>query len=357
MHSPSRQSGHAKPPPRPHSNLVGPPLSIPETISRNNDAPLSAVSAASTSSRRERQRLQLQVPPRVGGPVRLMTPPMPPPPPAILDSEVEIVMVDDTDGPDDAAPAPPNEILNIFSALKRSLAADLLRGDISGREKRLTSAEAKSLALSMLQRMGLGNDASNFTLADLISAVVQLGLAHMLPLDKSGGTKLSFTSAYEARKELKVQYASVDEEGYEVLFESEAEASGSPIKPVFDVQWTLSSGAVRGSYTVRGLRLDDTITGEVKGVDKQTEMARLQALEAASGLVMREVREFEGVDIYADHAGRAGGKGATTDGTGKGGQKGLDWREKYFELERLNKDMRNVLEQARDRMINAVLTL
>ncbi|KAF4553964.1 putative ARS-binding protein [Elsinoe fawcettii] len=310
------------------------------------DQPTSAVSAASTSSRRERQRLQLQVPKHTGAPIRLMTPPAPSQQVAAQESaQPSIEMVPGAED-EDAVPLPvPKGCIEVaYETLKRSLAADLLRGQVKGQNGPITGLVARQLASTALDRIGLQNR-GRLTLEAVMSASIHLGLTHMINFEKVIGVSLAFLPV-GAEKKIQVRRFAIDEDGYEEPLQEDGTFDGEdarPVKHVYDISWQINTGGLQGEMYLKGLELGVDMSVE----DQENETAMLKDLRDQSAEVMRDVRHATVLNSTEDvHAGAE----AQTPGT-------VDWREKYFELEKLNKGMHNVLEKAKDKMINVVLEL
>lgn len=137
----------------------------------------------------------------------------------------------------------------VLEALRRNLAADLLRADLVGRDSRLSGAEAKALAVAILGKIGLGTDHDG-GVESIMVAAVHLGLAHALALP---GMAFPLNAA---SKTLHVTRYVVDSEGYELSVE-EARLSGQTgvCKDVFDLEWSTGSGALIGQFKIRGVDL------------------------------------------------------------------------------------------------------
>ncbi|PNS20482.1 hypothetical protein CAC42_5932 [Sphaceloma murrayae] len=236
------------------------------------DQPNSAVSAASTSSRRERQRLQLQVPKHTGGVVRLMTPPAPSmrQGPSSAGEESESVTraeagaigsdgrVSDTieAAGRSATIVDQDDIRRILEGLKRSLAADLLRGEMRGRMTKMLGKEAKRLAAAMLERMAIVPGRAAFE--DVLSAAIWLGLAHTVHMDHLPGAKMSFASR-TAEKKTEIQRFILDDDGYEEpLDDNDENVTTGPgtIRETYNVSWTISTGDLRGEMKLKGLTIE-----------------------------------------------------------------------------------------------------
>lgn len=286
-----------------------PPISIPQNIPPNNNAdspvPQSTTSTGPPSSAK-RERLQLQVPQRISGPVHLITPPTtaaggPGPPTVLVNGEERStqshgspprhgsVFFGDSSGDErdlpvagaDALVAQPpfaqhhahhqrpsgsgraaaqaREVA--AENLKRALAHDLLRASLTGRRrKRLRGAEAKGLAAAMLQRIE-GQSAEQ--------AATWLGLASEMsiagPAAQVGGEgkKIAVTrfrvgdDGYDSP----VDEDEEDEEDSKASADDESEKGKRKIRETFDISWTLLMGGLSGEFQIKGL----VITGSGEG--------------------------------------------------------------------------------------------
>lgn len=203
-------------------------------------------------------RLSLQVPQRTGGPVRLATPPMllvngetndngtrsdsddvrkePPEPPLVT----QIAAQRNTPVPGRAAPG------FSFETLKRVVTSDLLRADIIGRPQRLSGDEAKRLADSVLDRLGVpreetGNSRDNIA---RLTAASWLGVGEQVnvPLGPATGHG----------KKINVTRFRLGSDGYEeIIYEDDVQG----VREVFDISWHVSLGGCMGSFAMKGLSL------------------------------------------------------------------------------------------------------
>ncbi|KAL1623864.1 hypothetical protein SLS54_004329 [Diplodia seriata] len=152
--------------------------------------------------------------------------------------------------------------------LKRLLAADLLRADLSGR-RRMRGHEAKGLADAILTQLssqnepsGAGGDAVNQGLANWLGFSTHLGLG-LAPVPSG-------------IKKIDVQKYRVSEDGYESPIDADdgeredsalALGEGSKIKETFDVSWSLTMGGCTGKFSVKGLMIESKGAGENEGKD------------------------------------------------------------------------------------------
>ncbi|KAK7550431.1 ARS binding protein 2-domain-containing protein [Phyllosticta citricarpa] len=177
--------------------------------------PASATQAGQTATAHNRagQRLSLQVPQHQGGPVHLVTP--------------TVLVNGQSDSPHahqapQLAPAGKPAPRVSRENLKRLLAADLLRADLTNR-KRLRGQEAKDLADSLLNRLSSQNDGPSLVLSgkpdmevQLVTFACWLGYAVQLGLANgpvSGGQKKIAVQKYRISGdggEFKIQGLSSD---------------------------------------------------------------------------------------------------------------------------------------------------
>lgn len=209
-------------------------------------------------------RLSLQVPPHTGRPVRLATPPM-------------VMVTNEATDSEDLASQPPdlprpehpvdpmtailskaNGVTGLsYETLKRTLASDLLRGELLGRHHRLNGEEAKRLAESILQRLNIPNtttsddsNPANEVARLTVSSWLALGSHLNIPF----GT--SIASSHGSRKRLTVTRFRVGSDGYEELV-SAGDMDSTASREVFDLSWQASLGACQGTFEIKGLSLAD----------------------------------------------------------------------------------------------------
>jgi hypothetical protein len=207
--------------------------------------------------------------------------------------------------------------------IKRSLAADLLRADITGLargRKRLRGAEAKELASAMLARLG-GKEifVSN---ADLVASWLGLEIGRRSVATRGMGSYVP--------KKITVQRYRVHGDGYDSPVDEDEEGEDAnlvdevEIRESFDVEWTAQFGALSGRFVIRGLVLGDGAAGG-SAVPQRTERARTS-------------------DV------RTGGMAASTDDTNEGG-----WRARFEEMERRLEESQEEVQRLREKILEAVL--
>lgn len=268
------------------------------------------------------ERLSLRVPQHVGGPVHLVTPTVlvngqsqagseeythqRPPSSAFMDSAIQM----------DATPVNPKSIpLRPGSAhghhrrtsseptasqmpvvvtdenIKRAVAADLLRADITGRRK-LRGADAKSLAESLLSRLRPKHNTSGASdISFLSTAASCLGVCSRVGLGEDGPSGRI--------EKITVQRYRVRGDGYDSPIDDDdgddamSNTGADQIRETFDVQWVLHFGDAVGEFSIKGLTMDaPTNDGELDGMYNRGHeslnernmapevLARFKALEA-----------------------------------------------------------------------------
>jgi ARS binding protein 2 len=153
--------------------------------------------------------------------------------------------------------------------LKRALAADLLRGDISGRGgKRLRGSEAKELAECLLCRLrsqavespaaDAANDTLNLTCATWLGLcslpALHVGASAGLNLNVTGGTKKIYVQRYRVGRDGYDSPIDEDDDPRDERTTTGAEAEGE-IRETFDVEWSSSLGGLSGHFSVKGLTI------------------------------------------------------------------------------------------------------
>lgn len=266
----------------------------------------STMSDASSASGRP-ERLQLQVPRHVGGPVHLLTatPPMIAPPtllvngvgqrgPPVLAPAPVPALAQQSGMPPTSAgttsggflsPATKSKKRKGFASaastslygtgtakgsgsgnddLKRGLVAGLLKADVSGRpvvrgrRKKLGGLEARALADAMLARTVNPASTGDDDKAEE-NAVVY---ASWLGLSSSSSSSTAVT------RKVIIHRSRIDKDGFESPVDDELEISDDAmdggereaegegdVKEIFDVEWTASLGGIEGRFAVRGLVL------------------------------------------------------------------------------------------------------
>ncbi|KAF1990608.1 hypothetical protein K402DRAFT_389535 [Aulographum hederae CBS 113979] len=202
--------------------------------------------------------------------------------------------------------------------LRRSLAADLLRADIKGR-KRLRGAEAKQLADAVLlrlrsqqqqQQIQTSQDATDDEDLFRVTAASWLGLSAPLGLSSVG-------APIGTAKKIKVTRFRRGGDGYDSPIDDDEDihdGNGAIVKEMFDVSWNLLLGGLSGEFVVKGLVLDsaeDAAAG-VQGLDEGEKSRRM-----------------------------------------KEGEEG--WKERYLEAQRELRSKEEEVRKLRDKVLEAVL--
>lgn len=228
-------------------------------------------------------RLSLQVPQRAGGPVRLATPPV-----LLVNGETNSggsgsISNDANRGGSEPAlltqiasqqyAPPPMSVIPGFSfeTLKRVVTSDLLRADMSGRRQRLSGDEAKRLADSVLDRLGVTREETGSPQDNLarLTAASWLGVGDQVnvPLGPATGHG----------KKINVTRFRLAADGYEEIIYEESAQEG--IREVFDIYWHVSQGGCMGSFEMKGLSLSASSTATESSETTHDLMLR-KALEA-----------------------------------------------------------------------------
>ncbi|KEQ60644.1 uncharacterized protein M437DRAFT_53487 [Aureobasidium melanogenum CBS 110374] len=239
--------------------------------------------------RPERGRLSLQVPENTGGPIQPATPSV------VANEEFgrasEDLMPMDTEPtisswpepqarPTSHTPAsrqsqnPEPEVGLAYEALKRVLAADLLRADFSGRSSRLLGPEAMRLSDAILQRFGIPKADSDNKRDDAlrIAATSWLGVSRQLGFDSANPCK---------EKEITVQRFAIRANGLEEQIGPDEHAER--VKEKFDVSWSAGFGGVGGKFCVVGLEIEpeevDPNDAEARAHEMIKEVANMKESE------------------------------------------------------------------------------
>ena len=276
---------------------------------------ISKPSDADAPRRPERGRLSLQVPESTGGPIQLATP-------SVLAHED----FDETSAGDsmqiDAKPATPPatktpaqrqnnnpepEAGLAYEALKRVLASDLLRADLSGRSSRLLGPEAMRLSDAILQRFNVPKADSDNKSDDAlrIAATSWLGVSR----------QLGFASATPCKeKEIVVQRFAIRDHGLEEPIGPDDQAAR--VREKFDISWSAGFGGVGGKFCVVGLEIGQ------EQVDPNDAEARAQEM-------IKEV--------------------------GKMPESEIDYKAKYMALDFTVRLMKGQLNRLQDKVLDALL--
>lgn len=309
-----------------------------------NPYPASAVAIVPPQSfpppQARRERLSLQVPQHVGGPVHLVTPTLllngetdPAAASALAPSAVSsgsrrsTPQVPEDSDAGDADPFPGLQAAHAQGIqhwqnkahkldrenLKRALTADLLRGKITGR-KRLRGAEAKALADAMLRRMEpeAGPPEQNQPGPEHSSTLCASWLG--LSLSGSGSSAPSGSST----KEIVVQRFRVGQDGYDSpIYDEDEDAEVSAlVKETFDVSWSWSFGGVTGAFHAKGLTIPNKAGETIDDIHANGEVAN--SSEAADSAT-------------------------------------IDWQKRFMALEARLRDRDRELQDLRDRVLDTVL--
>lgn len=276
---------------------------------------ISKPSDADAPRRPERGRLSLQVPESTGGPIQLATP-----------SVLALEDFDETSAGDsmqiDAKPATPPatktpaqrqnnnpepEAGLAYEALKRVLASDLLRADLSGRSSRLLGPEAMRLSDAILQRFNVPRADSDNKSDDAlrIAATSWLGVSR----------QLGFASATPCKeKEIVVQRFAIRDHGLEEPIGPDDQAAR--VREKFDISWSAGFGGVGGKFCVVGLEIGQ------EQVDPNDAEARAQEM-------IKEV--------------------------GKMPESEIDYKAKYMALDFTVRLMKGQLNRLQDKVLDALL--
>ena len=318
----------------------------------NHDQPLPSMEPRSRTATSETNgrpgRLSLQVPPHIGAPVRLASPPrvtvsgetnegrnymaesatVESAPPltgrpggrfrTIGDFRVHV--------PDRAMPG------FAFEVLRRVLASDLLRAELVGRPRRLTGEEAKRLADAMLERLGVPIGDTNEPKDDIsrLTAASWLGVGDQLnvPLGPAVGRG----------KKVTVTRFRTNADGYEEI--ANEGADDEDIREVYDVYWSVTQGGCMGNFEMKSLILSE---GNI-------------ATESLHDLLIRKGKEA------ANNIDKNGWLESSMDEIARTaalqshpGDDNIDWKARYQALEFTARLASGEVERFRQRVIDAVL--
>lgn len=208
--------------------------------------------------------------------------------------------------------------------VKRSLAADLLRADITGLargRKRLRGAEAKDLAAAMLAR--LGGKETLVSNADLVASWLGLEIGRRSVAGRGLGSYVP--------KKITVQRYRVHGDGYDSPVDEDEEGEeanladeGVEIRESFDVEWTAQFGGLSGRFGIRGLVLGDGADGATSG----------------SAAPQRAERARTSDDRMA----------TSTDDANEGG-----WKARFEEMEKRLEESQEEVQRLREKILEAVL--
>ncbi|KAK8200851.1 hypothetical protein M8818_006168 [Zalaria obscura] len=262
------------------------PLLRPNTYT--GAANQSRAAATREGAPQTKQRLSLQVPEHVGGPVHLVTPTV------LVNGEnngsnssdasrrsTPAIQDRHTRSIPGTTPSPSPEVIHAgtalqtssepgfaYEALKRSLAADLLRADFSGRlhPPRLSGEEAKGLSDAILKKIGVPEADTENKRDDAlrISSASWLGLSSTLGF--SAGSTLN-------GKKVVVRRFILDHKGYEVPIPEDLNPGlEMEVREYFDVSWQLGFGGVSGDFSVKGVQLGEKQPSETEKLENNVMM-------------------------------------------------------------------------------------
>lgn len=280
-----------------------------------------------------RQRLSLQVPQSVGGPVRLATP--------------TVLVNGETNGSssESAAPTPitaepeqlhqdPDNVQALprpipgfaYEALKRILTSDLLRAELSGRKHRLSGSESRRLADSILSRLKVPVEDTEDSRDDIarLTAASWLGLGGLL--------NVPLGVAASQGKKIAVTRFRTDNEGYEEVV-SATDESTDGVKEIFDISWLTSLSGLSGTFEMKGLALEPA----------------LQKEDAHDAMLRRVVEVARSVGVHkADEA-------MFRKGTNTAGGDSIDWKAKYQAMEFGAKLAKGEVDRVKERILDVLL--
>jgi hypothetical protein len=283
---------------------------------------ISAPSDADAPRRPGRGRLSLHVPESTGGPIQLATPSL------LVNAGFDNMATTAENDHANTEPVTANvsearsvsqtrvsrqnsnadpEIGLAYEALKRVLASDLLRANLTGRRNRLLGPEAMRLADAILQRFGVPKaDTDNKSDDALrIAATSWLGVSR----------QLGFTSANPCKeKDIVVQRFALRDYGLEEQIGLDEQAER--IREKFDVSWSAGFGGVGGKFCVVGLDIGQEVVNPDDAEVRATEM-------------IKEVASMKETDV--------------------------DWRGKYMALDFTVRLMKGQLNRLQDKVLDALL--
>lgn len=192
--------------------------------------------------------------------------------------------------------------------VKRALAAELLRAEISGRKKRIRGQEAKDLAQVMLERSlttypndpegrsihgsPISSDHTNHlrVVAAWLGLTSSLGLqSPLVPSPQTGGNK-----------RITIRRFKVNDDGYDSPIDDDSDdpmgrstPSEGYVRESFDVEWSASLGGIVGAFSVKGLSLLNSRSSESRGRDGEED-------DTAAGSGATEIDARSGGDFWKE---------------------------------------------------------
>ncbi|KAI6825243.1 hypothetical protein KC340_g11049 [Hortaea werneckii] len=301
-------------------------------------------------------KLSLQVPQHTGGAVRLATPP----PRLLVNGERNKESDGGSSSITPTIEAPPQEsrppstkqrvlgnmqvqVRDIpgfaFEALKRILTSDLLRGELIGRRHRLSGDEAKRLADTVLQRLGVPRQDTDESKDDIarLTAASWLGLGEQLNVPLGPATS--------AGKKIVVTRFRTDADGYEEIVTAD-EGETSNVREVFDLSWIASINGCNGSFELKGLSLGEP--------EPHTEDTHDQMLRRTFALARDIGDSADGTLKDALQNATEARVGPITPGR-RYDEDGIDWKAKCMAMEMGGRMAMGEYHKLRNRLIDQIL--
>jgi hypothetical protein len=224
-----------------------------------------------------------------------------------------------------------------FETLKRTLATDLLRAQMLGRQHRLTGEEAKRLADSILQRLDVPRE-SKHPPDDVarLTAASWLGLAFHVSTGHS--------AAISYGKRITVTRIRTDADGYEEIVPA-FDVDSTVSRETFDLSWSTSLGSCNGFFELKGL----VLAGPVQKPYDVHDAILDSWVETAKRLGIDDKRIRAGKQMFADRTllPPADTRPVSDDN--------IDWKAKYQALEFGGRMAKGEFIRYRERLIERVL--
>jgi hypothetical protein len=303
-----------------------------------------AIMQSSGDSAARPSKLSLQVPPHTGGPVRLATPPRVMVTSETSDSERQPSIETETHEPSEQRVTVPVQYETHFSyeVLKRVLASDLLRAELTGRRGRLSGDEARRLAEAVLQRLDVPRaDTSNLR-DDLarLTAASWLGIGGQLNVPIGPATGQS--------KRITITRFREDAQGYEEIVSAHEDFHGQT-RDLYDLTWIASLSGCSGSFELIGLSLAQPSAE----ADDDHDSILQTWVEAAKRVGMPEDWiQARRQDFNNPNYGPRGPEWLAGDA---GGADRVDWKAKYQALEFGSRMAKGEFNRFRQRLIERLL--
>ncbi|KAF2671900.1 hypothetical protein BT63DRAFT_183319 [Microthyrium microscopicum] len=239
------------------SNSLPPPAQSPNSPFRVPAYPTPVSATAKIPGRPE--RLSLQVPQHVGNPVRLATPTI------AVNGEEEHTFrrPESSHGVPRRSSNPISTHVISTDELKRALAADLLKADVSGRAKALRGTEAKDLAESLLaaMRTRISSPPAEGRSLGATDDTFRLTCASWLGLNPPPSWPSWTPVAPAGVKKIHIRRYRINHDGYDIPVDEsddEAETDSGRLKQTFDIEWDLSLGSISSKFQIKGLHIGET---------------------------------------------------------------------------------------------------